>query len=305
MRDGIEPRRASRLGVLAGVGAGLVLTLAACGREAAQSPGGANADAAVAVVDGQTIWASDVRREAVSQGVIGEGEALDPSSELFRRMLDEVLDQKLLAAEANRRGVASDPQVRLRLAAARDRILGDVLVQKMVEQAVNDQAIRGLYEEQRKLAKPAESFHARQIVTASQPEADAVRKLLAAGAAFEALATERSIDAATRFNGGDLGYFTLDVMPEAYGAALKTARAGDIVGPFKTDAGWAILRVEDRRPGQPMTLDEARPRIVRFLTYDQVRDLLQKLRAKARIQMLAAAPAQADPSGKPAQPARK
>jgi peptidyl-prolyl cis-trans isomerase C len=303
MRDGIEPWRASRLGVLAGVGAGLVLTLAACGREAAQSPGGANADAAVAVVDGQTIWASDVRREAVSQGVIGEGEALDPSSELFRRMLDEVLDQKLLAAEANRRGVASDPQVRLRLAAARDRILGDVLVQKMVEQAVNDEAIRGLYEEQRKLAKPAESFHARQIVTASQPEADAVRKLLAAGAAFEALATERSIDAATRFNGGDLGYFTLDVMPEAYGAALKTARAGDIVGPFKTDAGWAILRVEDRRPGQPMTLDEARPRIVRFLTYDQVRDLLQKLRAKARIQMLA--PAQADPSGKPAQPARK
>ncbi len=266
----------------------VLLALGGCGSQGSQTKPPETGDVAAAVVNGQIIWGSDVRREAVAQGVIGEGERLEPSSELFKRMLDEVVDQKLLAAEAVRRHVESDPMVRRRLTADRDRVLGDVLVQKIVEQAVNEGAIRGLYDEQRKLAKPSDQFRARQIVLASQAEADAVRKLLGSGAAFEALAGQRSIDAATRFNGGDLGYFTPDTMPDAYGQALKTAKAGDVLGPIKTDAGWALLKVEDRRPEPPLSLDAARPQIVRFLTYDQVRDLLQQLRGKAKVQLLAA-----------------
>ncbi|HEX4183306.1 MAG TPA: peptidylprolyl isomerase [Caulobacteraceae bacterium] len=278
-----------------------LLALAACGRQGPQGRPPEPGDAAVATLNGQAIWASDVRHEAVVQGVIGEGETLDPSSELFRRMLDEVVDQKLLAAEALRRDVQGDPAVRRRLDAARERILGDMLVQKVVEQAVNEGAIRGLYAQQRKLAKPADEFHARQIVVASQADAEAIRKLLSSGGSFEALADRRSIDAATRFNGGDLGYFTPDVMPDPYAAALKTARAGDIVGPFRSDAGWVLLKVEDRRPGQPISLEAARPQIVRFLTYDEVRDLLQKLRAKAKVTVLtsqastSSTPARSDP----------
>jgi peptidyl-prolyl cis-trans isomerase C len=270
--------------------------VAACGRQDAQSRPPEPGDAAVASVDGRTIWASDVRREAVAQGVIGAGETLDANSELFHRMLDEVVDQKLLASEATRRNVESDPDVRRRLAAARERILGDVLVQKIVEQAVNDKTVRELYDERAKLSHPPDEFHARQIVAASQADAEATRKLIASGASFETLAGERSIDAATRFNGGDLGYFAVDVMPDAYEAALKPAKAGDIIGPFKSDAGWVLLKVEDRRPGQPLSLEQARPQIIRFATYDQVRDLLQTLRGKAKIALLTPPPA---PPAKP------
>jgi peptidyl-prolyl cis-trans isomerase C len=276
--------------------------LAACGGGDGGGRPTGRADTAVAAIDGRTIWASDVQREAVAQGIIGDGESLDPSSELFRRVLDEVVDQKLLAAEATRRGLGSDPAVRRRLDAAREQILGDMLVQKVVEQAVSDSSIRGLYEAQRKLAKPVDEFRARQIVLSTQAEAEAVRKLLANGAAFEAIAGQRSVDVATRFNGGDLGYFTADVMPDAYAGALKTAKPGDIVGPLKTDAGWVLLKLEDRRQQPPMTLDQARPQIVRFVTYDQVRDLLQKLRGKAKVTLLttpaASQPAPANPPPK-------
>ena len=132
-------------------------------------------------------------------------------------------------------------------------------------------------------------------------EADAVKKLLATGASFEALAMERSTDAATRFNGGDLGYFTVDVMPEAYAGALKTAQKGQLIGPFATEGGWAILRVEDKRMEEPITLEAARPQIVRFLTYDQVRDLLEKLRGGAKVEMLTGKPQ--DVPGAPQEPA--
>ena len=290
-----------RLGRLAAVLAAVGLALAACGErgvdERAPEPG----DRAVARVDGRAVWASDVKREAVAQGLIGEGEPLDVSSDLFRRVLDEVVDQKLLAAEALKRKLEKDPMAQRRLAAARERILGDMLVESVVSDAVNENAVRGLYQEQLKLAKQSEEIHARQIVVATPPEAEALKKLLAAGASFEALAMERSTDAATRFNGGDLGYFTTDVMPEAYETALKAAKPGDIVGPFQIDDGWAVVKVEDRRLEAPITLEAARPQIVRFLTYDQVRDLLEKLRGRAKVAVLIKTPQ--DVPGQPKEPA--
>ena len=277
------------------------LLLASCGsRPGAEHPPEPG-DQAVAKVDGRTVWSSDVKREAVAQGLIGEGEPLDISSDLFRRVMDEVVDQKLLASEALKRKLDKDPAAQRRLAAARERILGDMLVESTVSDAVNENAIRGLYQEQLKLAKQSEELKARQIVLASLAEADAVKKLLATGASFEALAMERSTDAATRFNGGDLGYFTTDVMPEAYEANLKVTKAGQIVGPFEVEGGWALVKVEDRRLEQPITLEAARPQIVRFLTYDQVRDLLEKLRSRSKIQTLIRPPQ--DVPGAPKEPA--
>jgi peptidyl-prolyl cis-trans isomerase C len=227
---------------------------------------------------------------------------------MFRQMMDEVVDQKLLAAEAVRRKLDKDPTAQRRLAAARDRVLGDMLVETTVADAVTEGNIRGLYEEQQKLARRSQEIRARQIVLATAPEAEQVKKLLGAGASFEALAMERSRDAATRFNGGDLGYFTTDVMPEAYNAALKGARAGQLVGPIPVEGGFALVKVEDVREEQPIPLEAARPQIVRFLTYDRIRDLLERLRAKAKVENLIKAerapprgtpPADAPPSAPP------
>jgi peptidyl-prolyl cis-trans isomerase C len=300
MTNSILRRVPNALALLAVISMAAV-TLAACGDRGASEGAPAPGDTAVAKVDGKTVWASDVKREAVAQGLIGEGEPLDVSSDLFRRVLDEVVDQKLLAAEAAKRKLDKDPAAQKRLAAARERILGDMLVESVVSDAVNDNAIRALYQEQLKLAKQSEEVRARQIVVATEAEAQAVQKLLATGASFEALAMERSTDTATRFNGGDLGYFTADVMPDAYTNNLKTAKVGDIVGPFAVDGGWAILKVEDKRLEQPITFEAARPQIVRFLTYDQVRDLLEKLRSKAKVETLIGQ--SQDVPGQPKEPA--
>ncbi|WP_426031566.1 peptidylprolyl isomerase [Caulobacter sp. DWP3-1-3b2] len=286
-----------------GVAAAIALTLlvAACGRNKADERPPEPGDTAVARVDGHTVWASDVKREAVAQGLISEGEPLDIGSDLFRQRLDEVVDQKLLAAEALKQKLDKDPVAQRRLAAARERILGDMLVENVVEKAVNENAIRGLYAEQQKLSKRSEEIRARQILVGSQADAEAVKKLLSTGASFDALAMERSTDPATRFNGGDLGYFTVDVMPAAYAVALKDAQKGALVGPFQTEGGWAVLRVEDKRLEEPITLEAARPQIVRFLTYDQVRDLLEKLRGASKVEMLTSKPQ--DVPGAPQEPA--
>ncbi len=262
------------------------LMLAAC----SGGDGGGRApeagDRAVAKVEGETIWASDVRREAVAKGLILQGEALDVSSDLFRRVLDEVIDQKLLGREAERRGLDRGPLAERRLAAVKERILSDMLVETVVDGAISEDAIKRLYEDQLQLARVTEEIRLRLILSRTEAEARAVIGILNQGAAFEAVAAQSSIDESTRFSGGDLGYRTTDVLPQAYVTALGSAPAGSTVGPFQTDGGWAVLRVEDRRREAPPTLEQARPLIVRYLTYDKVRQLLEDLRGKAKVEVL-------------------
>ena len=50
--------------------------------------------------------------------------------------------------------------------------------------------------------------------------------------------------------------------------------------------GWVVMRVEDRRPEQPITLEEARPQIIRFLTLDEIRSLLTRLRTQTQVETL-------------------
>ena len=263
------------------------LFLAGCDNDRADEKPPETGDRAVARVDGQPIWASDVKRDAVAQGLIGEGEPLDIQSDLFRQVLEEVIDRDLLAAEAIKRGLNKDPSVQRRLAAARKRILGDMLVAGVVEKGVTEDNIQTLYREQQKLSAQSEEIKARQIVLPSAAAAEDVKKLLAAGASFDALAMERSTDSATRFSGGDFGgFFTLDVMSPAYQAALKAAQPGQVVGPVAVEGGWAVIRVDEKRPEKPISIEAARPQIVRFLTYGQVRDLLEKLRGGAKVENL-------------------
>jgi peptidyl-prolyl cis-trans isomerase C len=180
-----------------------------------------------------------------------------------------------------------------------------MLVETVVNNTISERKVEELYQEQLRLARTSEEIRTRLILSRTKEEADAVVGILAQGAAFEAVAMERSIDEATRFSGGDLGYSTLDVMPQAYANALRDKPAGSTVGPFQTEGGWAVLRVEDRRRETPPTLEQARPQIVRYLTYEGVRQLLEELRGKAEVDVLlngdAARPQ--EPASAPAAPA--
>jgi peptidyl-prolyl cis-trans isomerase C len=285
--------------ILAALAAGLAL--AACNPAPSAQKPPEPGDKAAARVNGQVVWVSDVKREAVAEGLIGPGDPLDVSSDLFRQVLDEVIDTRVLAGEAARRGLDRDPTGQRRLAAARDRALEDLLVDNVVGKAVTPGAENGLYQEFLKNSAPTEAIRLRQIVLATEPEAEQAKKLLAGGAAFEAVAMERSKDEATRFKGGDLGPMTTDTLPEPLAGAVKGAKVGQVLGPVKLDDGWAILRVDDRRPEPPPTLDTVRPQIIRFITYDQIKDLVLKLRSRAKIETLVAPPP--DVPGAPTEPA--
>ena len=240
-------------------------------------------DRAAARVNGTLITVMDIEREAASQGIIQPGDPISVTSEAYRQILDELIDQRLLAQEAVRRNLDQDEDAMNRLRIARERILGNVLVEHAVAEAVTEDAIKRLYEEQASLAEPSEEVRARHILVDTKEKALEIKNTLEGGGSFAALAFEHSKDAATRLEGGDLGFFNRSSMVEPFATAAFALKPNEISGPIKTNYGWHIIKVEERRFAKAPELDTMRPRIVRFMTFDEIQRLVSELRENAQI----------------------
>ncbi len=241
----------------------------------------------MARVDGTLIRRSDVEREAASQAEGGESPPVAPGSEAFAAILDELIDQRLLAMEARRRGLDQAEEAQRRLALAEERILGNVLVETALADAVNEATIERIYQEQVRLIPLGEEVRARHILVDTREEAEAIRALVDAGQDFASLAVRMSQDQATRLQGGDLGYFTREGVLPAFGAVAFRTGAGETSEAFETEFGWHILHVIDRRREPPPSLETLRPNIVRFYTFDQLEGLIEGLRQQAVIERAA------------------
>ncbi|MDQ7020004.1 MAG: peptidylprolyl isomerase [Robiginitomaculum sp.] len=241
-------------------------------------------DEAIARVNGTTIYASDIAREAAAQKLIRIGDPLPKGSDTYKQVLDDLVDQRLLALEAVRRGLDRDGEAKRRLQAARERILGNILVENAISKAVTDEAIRRMYEEQAKLSPPGQEVRARHILVKTKAEAEAIIAQLKNGADFAKLALEKSIDPGSRLEGGELGYFSQDAMVEPFAKAAFALKKGEISEPVQTEFGWHVIQVEARRKQAPPSFDEMRPRIVRFMTFDEIQKLITQLRMAAIVE---------------------
>jgi peptidyl-prolyl cis-trans isomerase C len=209
---------------------------------------------------------------------------LQPGGAEFERVLDELVDQRLLALEARRRGLHQSEEARRRMALAEERILGNVLVETALADAVTEETIQRIYREQIRLIPLGEEVRARHILVDTRAEADAIAQLLAEGRDFAELAVAMSQDQATRLEGGDLGYFTREGILPAFGSVAFSTPEGEVSEPFRSEFGWHLLKVVDRRRQPPPSIEALRPNIVRFYTFDQLEALIDGLRTDAQIE---------------------
>src|SRR6516225_4836448 len=150
-----------------------------------------------------------------------------------------------------------------------------------------------------------QEVHARHILVATEGEAKDIEAQLKNGADFATLAKEKSKDPGAA-EGGDLGYFTKDQMvPEFAEAAFKLDK-GQISDPVKTQFGWHIIKVEDKRIKPTPTYDEVKGQLENYVARRAQAELVDNLRKSATIERLDKPAGQANPSAlNPAPPAKK
>lgn len=261
------------------------LGLAGCQQEPSTLTSVRSVDAATAaLVNGEPIYISDVELEAAAQGKIEPGTSFDPGDPDFKQVLNELIDQRLLAQEAVRRGLGQSGDARRRLEAARERILGNILVESLVANEVTDQAIDKMYAEQVRLQQLDDEVRLRHILLETEEEAQEVFGLLERGADFTELAFARSDDVRTRLDGGSFGWVSPNEMIGPFPEEIGDTKTGEIGGPFESEQGWHVIKIDERRTRPPKTKDEMRPEIITFLTFTEISEILRELRAEADIQ---------------------
>lgn len=239
--------------------------------------------ATAALVNGQPIYISDVELEAAAQGRIEPDTPFGPEHPDFQPVLDQLVDQRLLAQEALRLGLDQDTAARRRLEAGRERLLGNILVENLVASEVTKTKIDEMYAEQVKLQQLDDQVRLRQILVETEAAADAVYAELVGGRDFSEAAVEHSEDVRTRLDGGSFGWVAPNEMIEPFPAKIGDTETGTYSEPFQSEAGWHILKIDERRTSPPKTKEEMRPEIITFLTFTQISDILRDLRLNADI----------------------
>ena len=194
-----------------------------------------------------------------------------------RRVLaDELVKVKLLAQEAQRRGLTDSPKVKRQLELARNQILAS---------AVAADVQRKHYDQNKQQFEKVRARHilvrtpgSRAPVRPGQKElseqeakakADDLRKQIAGGADFGDVARKESDDTVSGAQGGDLGEFGHGQMVAEFDQVAFSLKPGEVSAPIKTQFGWHIIQVQDQLSFNDVQRDVAarsEPQLQQLLT---------------------------------------
>ncbi len=240
----------------------------------------ADADPVVATVNGKEIHRSYLLEQ--QQGIPQLRQV--PLEMVYDQLLDHAITGQLILEQANKQKLKDDPQVKAAFKDAETRILQQAFLAKQVDKDISEDAIKARYEEMKKTMPPKEEVKARHILVDSEDLAKAVIADLKSGVSFEDEAKAKTKDPSGKTNGGDLGYIGKDeTVPEFSEAAFKLKPGEVTQTPVKTQFGWHVIKVEDRRVAPPPTYDEAKPQIKGELAQQDVQKIIDGLQKTASI----------------------
>lgn len=259
----------------------LAPALLACTALAGLAHAQAAADPVIAKVNGAEIRVSDVTEAA--QGLPQEYRGM-PQNVLIPMLTDQLIDRAAIVVMARKAGLDKDPATARAIARAVDETLENAQMRKEIEPTLTDDAIRARYNKDVAGKEGEPEVHARHILVAN--EADAVKVIadLKKGGDFAAIAKERSSDPGAG-QGGDLGFFKKGDMVPEFAAVAFTLKAGEISEkPVKTQFGWHVIKVEERRAAPPPPFEQAQEQVRQAMIQEGVTKLLATARAAVTIE---------------------
>lgn len=196
-------------------------------------------------------------------------------------LVNQMAHALLFAEAAKTRGLDSRPDVAFQIKWQTMQILMQAYFEQNASKwDMSEKAVRNYYDTHKDDFYQKPGAHTRHILT--QTEGDALNAALEVYKTkdFAKVASEYSRDPNSANNGGDLGWVEKGMMVAPVEAAIEGASVGSLVGPVKSDYGWHIIEVTERRPGRQLTFDESGERAVQGLQREYLENELKELEAK-------------------------
>ncbi|MBL8832543.1 MAG: peptidylprolyl isomerase [Rhodospirillales bacterium] len=271
-------RLAARLALLA-VLAGLAGAAAAQAPRPVPVPQGE--DPVVARVEGVAIRRSDILN---FQRSLPPQLQTMPVEALFEPIVERLISQKLIAAQGRKDNLQNDPEVKARMLQFEERVMQETVLNRMLEKRMTDAALRERYAAFQKDNPGREEIRARHILVANEQAAQGIIAELGRGGDFAKIAGDRSIDPAGKQSGGDLGFFGKDDMVPEFWNAASGLKAGETSkAPVKSQFGWHVIRVEERR-AVTESFEELREKLASDMSQELMGAYVEDLVKKANVE---------------------
>ena len=254
--------------------AALALTLCA-GAAAAETP-----DPVVATVDGMEIRRSEVER--AKQLLPAQYQKM-PFERVFEPLLERIINIRLAAKAGRAENLHDDEQVREQIARFEDRLIEQAYLDQRIAAAVTDEAVKSRYEDGAKDFEAEDEVRARHILLKTEKEAKAIIAELDGGADFAALAGRKSTGP-SKAQGGDLGYFTRERMVKPFSeAAFALETGGYTPEPVKSQFGWHVIKLEERRKTERPAFEEQEESLRDAMAQEVITRIFTELRKDTNI----------------------
>ncbi|HYD18341.1 MAG TPA: peptidylprolyl isomerase [Patescibacteria group bacterium] len=239
-------------------------------------------DAVVATVNGTKIHKKDVDNAVKELGPRLKG--VD-QKQVFPMVVDQIINEKLLDDAATAAKIDTSKDFQQRLEVMKAQLVKQMYFERLLKTKVSDKQVRAAYDEFKNENKDKVEIHARHILVSSEEEAKQAIKDLDAGKKFEDIAKQRSAGPNAQV-GGDLGWFVKDEMIAAFSdVAFKLKPGTYSKEPVKTELGWHVIKVEDKRERQVPKFEEVEMAIRNKLSQQALVKVVQELRAKADVKL--------------------
>ena len=238
----------------------------------------------VARVNGVEIKRSDL---VSAQQALPEQYRQVPLKSIFQPLLHQMINTMLMVRAARAQGLHDDPGVKQEMVNMEGRILEKAYLGRIIKSRVTDEALRKTY--RNTVAAAADGIdvevRARHILVKTEAEAMAVIDELRKNKAdFEELARTKSTGPSSA-RGGDLGFFAKGAMVKPFSDAAFALKPGEITRkPVKTQFGWHVIKLEERRSGSVPNFEESREKLRGEMTQRVTAEAVGSLRKDAAIE---------------------
>ncbi|MFN3479470.1 MAG: peptidylprolyl isomerase [Thermodesulfovibrionales bacterium] len=191
------------------------------------------------------------------------------------KFIDELVKKEMLYQEAKSRGLENDAEYKQKLEDFKKLTMISLLLQKEIEDKVKvgDNDAKAYYDSHKEEFTTNNQIRASHILVKTEEEAKSIFNDVKKGADFAKLAQSKSIDSGSAKNGGDLGYFSRGQMvPEFESAAFKL-KVGEISKPVKTQYGYHIIKVTEKKEGKPIEFDKIKDLVIQRLTAEKQKEV--------------------------------
>jgi len=244
----------------------------------------AQGDPVLARVNGVEIRQSDL---ALAEEDLGQNIPAQIQGDAKKDYLIGYLTDLILVAKVGEsKKVQDSADFKSRHAYARNKLLMELQLNAEAKASVTDQALKAVYNEAIKQMADDFEVRARHILVPTEAEAKAILAELNKGTDFAELARQKSKDPGAAAQGGDLGYFTKEQMVPEFANVAFTLEKGKISDPVKTQYGWHIIKIEDKRRKPTPEFAQVKDQLESYVVRKSQAELITKLRAAAKIERL-------------------